>query len=52
MLGTNYSKFINGLKNKQIIMDQDIESFEVLTINSDGNSYTEVGFKTQTLVRE
>ncbi|MDD2635234.1 MAG: hypothetical protein PHW82_07010 [Bacteroidales bacterium] len=40
------------LKNKQIIMDQDIESFEVITNDESGNSYTEVGFKTQTLTRE
>ena len=40
------------LKNKQIIMDQDIESFEVITVGATGNSYTEVGFKTQTLTRE
>ncbi|MDD2387936.1 MAG: hypothetical protein PHP52_14270, partial [Bacteroidales bacterium] len=38
------------LKNKQIIMDQDVESFKVVTVNSLGNSYTEVGYKTQTLV--
>lgn len=49
-----YSTFwtLRMLKNKQIIMDQDIESFEVITINELGNSYTEIGFKTQTLVRE
>jgi len=40
------------LKNKQIIMDQDIESFYVQTILGDGTSYTEVGYKTQTLTRE
>ena len=40
------------LKNKQIIMDQDIDGFSVTTINNQGNSYTEVGFKTQTLTRE
>ncbi len=40
------------LKNKQIIMDQDIDGFSVTTIDGEGTSYTEVGFKTQTLTRE
>lgn len=40
------------LKNKQIIMDQDIESFEIIAVDSTGNTYREVGFKTQTLTRE
>ncbi len=40
------------LKNKQIIMDQDIDFFGVTTIDNEGNSFTEVGYKTQTLTRE
>jgi hypothetical protein len=40
------------LKNKQIIMDQDIDGFSVTTIDSLGNSYTAIGYKTQTLTRE
>jgi len=40
------------LKNKQIIMDQDIDGFSVTTIEGGGSSFTEVGYKTQTLTRE
>lgn len=40
------------LKNKQIIMDQNVDRFNVTTVGNIGTVYSEVGYKTQTLTRE
>ncbi len=40
------------LKRKQIIMEQNIERFDVVQDGEEGESYTEVGYKEQTLTRK